>query len=302
MRSHIRLVALALCCIALPALAQDSGGYRVVRRFPQLPPGLKLGAAPGVATDADGNLLLFHRGDPARPILVFDKSGKFLRSFGDGLFTAAHGLRIDPQGNVWATDAENHTVVKFSPEGKVLLKLGERDVAAEDEKHFNKPTDVAFAGNGDFYVSDGYGNSRVVKLDKDGRFLFAWGKKGTGPGEFDTPHAIRLDSKGDVYVADRENKRIQVFTPEGKFIRQFAAGIAPYGLFIMPDDTLFVADGLAHEVLKLDPTGKVLARWGGGGREPGKFLLPHGITVGGDGAIYVAEITGARVQKFERAK
>jgi DNA-binding beta-propeller fold protein YncE len=306
MRSHIRFAGLLLCtallCIAPPAPAEDSGGYRVVRGFPQLPPGVKLGAVSGVATDAQDNFYLFHRGDPARPILVFDKAGKFLRSFGDGLFTAPHGLRIDPQGNVWATDAENHTVVKFSPEGEVLLKLGERDVAGEDQNHFNKPTDVAFAPSGDFYVSDGYGNARVVKFDKSGKFLLAWGKKGTGAGEFNTPHAIRLDSRGNVYVADRENKRIQVFTPEGKFVRQIAAGVAPYGLFITPDDTLLVADGLVHEVLNLDATGKVLARWGGGGREPGKFLLPHGITVGRDGAVYVTEITGARVQKFQRAE
>jgi len=161
---------------------------------------------------------------------------------------------------------------------------------------------VAFAANGDVYVSDGYGNSRVVKLDKSGKFLLAWGRKGTGPGEFDAPHQVRLDSRGDVYIADRENKRIQVFTPQGKFIRQFGEGIAPYGLFITPKDELFVADGLKHEVLKLDREGKVLLRWGGGGREPGKFLLPHGLNVGRDGAVYVAEITGARVQKFVPAE
>jgi hypothetical protein len=138
----------------------------------------------------------------------------------------------------------------------------------------------------------------VVKFDKSGRFLFAWGTKGKGEGEFDLPHAVRLDSKGQVYVADRENKRIQVFTPQGKFVRQIAEGISPYGLFITPDDTLFVADGVKHEVVKLDKDGKVLARFGGGGREPGKFLMPHGITVGRDGAVYVAEVTGARVQKF----
>ena len=292
------LAALVLACLPASAQQERAAEYRLVRGFPSLPPDVKLGACSAVATDADDNLYVFHRGDAARPILVFDKSGRFVRSFGEGLFALAHGLRTDPQGSVWATDSANHTVIKFDPGGKVLLTLGERDVAGDDERHFNKPTDVAFAANGDFFVSDGYGNARVVKFDKNGRFLLAWGNKGKGEGEFDLPHAVRLDSRGDVYVADRENKRIQVFAPDGNLLRQMAQGIAPYGLFITPDDALFVADGVKHEVLKLDREGKVLARWGGGGREPGKFLLPHGITVGRDGAVYVAEVTGARVQKF----
>jgi DNA-binding beta-propeller fold protein YncE len=278
--------------------ATDPGGYRLVRDFFHPPPGLKLGAVSGVATDAAGDLYVLHRGDPERPLLVFDKSGAFVRSFGAGLFTSTHGLRIDPDGNTWTTDNANHTVLKFSPDGKVLMTLGERGVAGDDERHFNRPTDVAFAKSGDFYVSDGYGNSRVVKFDRSGKFLFAWGKKGSGPGEFDLPHQVRLDSREDVYVADRENKRIQVFTAEGMFIRQLGEGIAPYGLFITREDEIFVADGVKHEVVKLDRDGKVLARWGGGGREPGKFLMPHGITVGKDGAVYVAEVTGVRLQKF----
>ena len=299
-RLILKAFVAALTLASLPAVAQDGAAppYRLVRGFPSPPAGVKLGACSGVATDAGDNFYVFHRGDAARPILVFDRSGAFLRSFGDELFISTHGLRIDPDGNVWTTDSENHTVVKFGPDGKVLLTLGARDVKGEDDRHFNRPTDVAFAANGDVYVSDGYGNSRVVKLDKSGRFLLAWGRKGTGPGEFDTPHQVRLDSKGDVYVADRENKRVQVFTPEGKYIRQFGDGIAPYGLFITPQDEVFVADGLKHEVVKLDKGGKVLLRWGAGGREPGKFLLPHGLHVGRDGAVYVGEITNARVQKF----
>ena len=293
----ILIGVLALGALALAA-ADERPAYRLVRGFPQLPEGLKLGAVSGVATDADDNLLLFHRGDPQRPVLVFDKNGRFLRSFGEGLFKSTHGLRVDPDGNVWATDNANHTVVKFGPDGKMLMTLGEKDVAGEDARHFNKPTDVAFAPNGDFYVSDGYGNSRVVKFDKAGKYLLAWGRKGAGEGDFNLPHAVRLDSKGQVYVADRENKRIQVFDPGGNFLRQFANGVAPYGLFITPDDTVFVADGVAHEVLKMTSDGKVLAKWGGGGREPGRFLMPHGICVGADGAVYVAEVTGARLQKF----
>jgi len=301
-RSAVALAAFVVVAASLPAPARDPPAYRPVRNFLHLPPGLKLGAVSGVATDAEERLYVIHRGDAERPILVFGRSGDFVRSFGAGCFTSTHGLRIDPAGNIWTTDNANHTVIKFSPEGKVLLTLGERDVPGDDDRHFNKPTDVAFAANGDFYVSDGYGNSRVVKFDRDGKFLFSWGKKGSGPGEFNLPHAVRLDSKGNVYVADRENKRIQVFTPDGKFLRQLAGGIAPYGLFIAPGDLLFVADGVKHEIVKLDQGGQVLARWGGGGRESGKFLMPHGITVGRDGAVYVAEVTGGRVQKFEEAR
>ena len=301
MRLAAALCAIVVCLPPLQAV-QAEDAYQPVRGVPAVPGGVKLGAVSGIATDAQGNVYVFHRGDAAKPILVFDQAGKFVRSLGDGMFPFTHGLRIDPAGNLWATDVTNHTVVKMSPEGKVLLTLGERGVTGDDERHFNKPTDVAFAPNGDVYVSDGYGNSRVVMFDAAGRFLRAWGKKGTGEGEFDLPHAVRLDSKGNVYVADRENKRVQVFDPDGKFLRQFASGVAPYGLFVTPDDAVFVADGVAHRVVKLDGDGKVLAKWGGGGREPGKFLMPHGITVDRAGAVYVAEITGARVQKFEPKK
>jgi DNA-binding beta-propeller fold protein YncE len=298
-RVNQSIALFALLVLVPAALAADDAAYTLVRGFPQLPPGLKLGAVSGVATDSALNVLVFHRGDPARPVLVFSRDGKFLRAFGENLFTSTHGLRVDPGGNVWTTDNVNHTVLKFSPDGKVLMTLGEKDVPGEDERHFNKPTDVAFAANGDFYVSDGYGNSRVVKFDKTGRFLLAWGKKGAGEGEFNLPHAVRLDSRGNVYVADRENKRIQVFDPAGKFVRQFANGVSPYGLFLAKDDTVFVADGVAHKVLKMTPEGKVLAQWGTGGREPGNFLMPHGISVADDGAVYVAEVTGARLQKFQ---
>ncbi len=295
-RRLITFLVLLLIPVPAPAADEHDVPYRVDRGFFKPPQGLKLGAVSGVATDAKGNVLLFHRGP--RPILVFDAAGSFVRSFGDGLFDSAHGLRVDGEGHVWTTDSANHTVVKFDAVGKVLLTLGERGVAGDDEKHFDKPTDVAFAPNGDVYVSDGYGNSRVAKFDRSGKFLHAWGSKGEGEGQFNLPHAVRVDSKGHVYVADRENKRVQVFDAGGKFLRSAARGVAPYGLFITADDTLFVADGVSHRVLKLAPDGRELASWGGGGREPGKFLLPHAVCVGPDGSVYVAEVTGARAQKF----
>jgi DNA-binding beta-propeller fold protein YncE len=289
---HILLISLVFPTLLL------ADGYRLDASFPQLPKDVKLAEVSGVAINSAGDIFIFHRGE--RPIIAFNKSGKFLRSFGEGT-RSAHGLRCDAADNVWATDVVNHTVTQFAPDGKVLLTLGEKGVAGEDEKHFDKPTDIAFAPNGDFFVSDGYGNSRVVKFNKSGKFLLAWGKKGTGEGEFNTPHAIRLDSKGNVFVGDRENDRVQVFDQNGKFIRNFG-GFAPFGLFITPDDTLFVADGRAHRVMKMNLEGKISNTIGKLGPEPGHFFLPHGITADKDGSIYVTEINGKRVQKFIQEK
>ena len=273
--------------------------YHVVLDFPQLSPGLILGAASAVATDSNGHILVFHRGE--HPILILDRGGKVLRSFGDGLFTSAHGLRVDSDDNIWVTDNANHTVTKFSRDGVVLMTLGVKNVPGEDATHFNKPADIAFAANGDFYIADGYGNSRVVKFNKAGEFLVAWGNKGTGPGEFNLPHAIQVDAEGHVFVGDRENDRIQVFDADGKFLRQFR-GVAPFGLFITPDQNLFVADGQANKVLKMTLAGEVLTSWGMTGAEPGNFRLAHGLTVAHDGAVYVTEITGKRIQKFTTTK
>jgi DNA-binding beta-propeller fold protein YncE len=269
--------------------------YRLMPGFPQLPPGVRLAGVSGVATDSKGNVFVFHRGET--PLLVFEPSGKFIRSFGKGLFKSAHGLRIDKDDNIWTTDNADHVVIKFDHEGKVLMTLGERGVSGEDDRHFNKPADIALGENGTFFIADGYGNSRVVKFDKDGKFLLAWGKKGKGEGEFNLPHAVRIDSKGLVYVGDRENDRVQVFDQNGRFIRQFG-GFAPFGLFITPADELFVADGRKDEVHRMTLEGKILETWGRRGPEPGNFFLPHGITVAPDGAVYVTEIDGKRIQKF----
>jgi DNA-binding beta-propeller fold protein YncE len=295
MRHRLPLTFLLAILCTVPIRAQDAAPYRFVEGFPQLPVGMKFGAGSGVATDSKGDVLVFHRGEP--PILVFHPDGQFVRSFGDKLFKSAHGLRVDSDDNVWVTDNADHVVIKFDREGKVLLTLGERGVPGEDDGHFNKPADVAIAPGGDVFIADGYGNSRVVKFDKNGKFLMAWGKKGRGKGEFNLPHAVRIDSKGRVYVGDRENNRIQVFEQDGTYVREFG-GMAPFGLFITPDDTLFVADGRANRIQKMTLDGKVLATWGATGSRPGDFHLPHGITVGSDGAVYVTEIDGKRVQKF----
>lgn len=269
--------------------------YHLAPDFPLESSKFILGAASAVASDSKGDILVFHRGE--HPILRFDRKGTLLRSFGDGLFNSAHGLRIDADDNIWVTDNANHTVIKFNRDGDILLTLGKRNVAGQDASHFNKPADVAFASNGDFFVADGYGNSRVVKFNKSGEFLMAWGEKGTGAGQFNLPHAVQVDAEGSVFVGDRENNRIQVFDADGKFLRQFG-GMAPYGLYITPDQFLFVADGRANQVLKLTLAGKVLSSWGTTGDEPGNFRMAHGLTVARDGSVYVTEIAGKRIQKF----
>ncbi len=287
--------------VANALLAQNAGksvvaNYRVVASWPQLPANIQLGQVSGVATDSADRVYVFHRGK--QPILVLDRSGKLLRSWGDDLIKSAHGLRVDHENHVWTTDVGNHLVRKFDAEGKLLLTLGKQDQPGDTPDQFNRPTDVAVAPSGEFYVSDGYGNSRVVKFSKEGKYLKEWGKKGTGEGEFNLPHAICLDARGRVYVGDRENNRIQVFDADGKFLAQWRDSGAPFGLFLTPDERLLVADGRAHWVKVLDLQGKTLGRWSEPGKGPGQLTLPHALCRDKQGAVYVAEITGQRVQKF----
>ena len=275
--------------------AEGIPDYRPVAGWPQLPPGVKLGAVSGVATDAKGQVYVFHRGP--KPLLVFDRDGKFVRSWGDEHVKTAHGLRIDADGHVWLTDIGNHQVLKFDADGKLLLALGKKGEPGAGPDRFNMPTDVAVAPTGEFYVTDGYGNARVHKFSKDGKLLKEWGKKGSAEGEFNLPHTICLDPKGRVIVGDRENRRIQVFDPDGKFLTAWTAGGSPYGLFLA-GDRLFVADGVANWVTVLDLDGKSLGRFGEPGTGPGQFRLPHMLCVDSEGSVYVTEITGQRVQKF----
>lgn len=270
--------------------------YRPVAGWPKLPATMELAQVTGVAVDAADRVFVFHRGK--NPILVFDKDGVFLRSFGDGLFKTAHGLRIDADQNVWTSDIGNHLVRKFDAKGNLLLTLGQKDKPGVGQDQFNKPADIAFGRAGEIYVADGYGNSRVVKFTKEGKFVLEWGKKGKGEGEFDLPHAIRVDGKGRVYVGDRENNRVQVFDGAGKFLQAWPDTGAPFGLDLTPEGRMLLADGRAHCVRQLDKEGKPLKQWGVKGAGPGEFTLPHGICADSRGAIYVTEVTGSRVQKF----
>jgi len=241
--------------------------YRVNIRFGEepetLPDGWRLGRVSAVAKDSRGQVFVFQRGQKADPILVFDGEGRFLRSWGRGMFGNEHGLRIDKEDNVWVTDHGDHQVMKFANDGRLLLTLGVKGQPGTDEHTFNRPTDVAFAANGDFYVSDGYGNSRVVKFSAEGQYLLSWGARGTGPGEFNTPHVVQTDSAGRVYVSDRENNRIQVFDGSGRFLKMWTHLGATQGLCITPDDELWVIthrnnienvtyDTLSGRIMKVD--------------------------------------------------
>jgi DNA-binding beta-propeller fold protein YncE/dienelactone hydrolase len=273
--------------------------YRPVAGWPKLPDGVELGPVSAVATDPNGTVYVLHRGK--RPILAFGRDGTLLRSFGHGVIKTGHGLRVDPDRDVWVTDIGSHQVFKFDADGAVVLTLGRKEKPGDGADQFNKPTDIAFAANRDFFVTDGYGNNRVVKFDKRGKYLKEWGKKGTGPGEFNLPHAIVTDDNDRLYVGDRENNRIQLFDGDGKFLGQWKEGGAPFGLYAA-GDRLFVADGRANWVVVLDAKGKPLGRFGEKGTAAGQFRLPHMLCVDGDGAVYVAEVDGKRVQKFVAAK
>lgn len=302
-------------------VAQTSGGYQVVHGWPDLPEGRVLGGAAGVGVSVKGEVLVFHRAgrrwaeplptdairDPT--IAVFDgRTGRFLREWGAGVFAMPHGLTVDAQDNVWLTDVALHQVFKFSRDGKLLMALGERGVPGADGAHFNRPTDVAVLPDGSFYVSDGYRNTRVAKFAPDGRFLFQWGKPGKGEGEFNTPHAIDVDAQGRVYVADRQNDRVQVFDAEGRFLRQFRSAEAgrPYSVAVMRNGGLAIADGGEQPqrgpdrsaLAILDGEGRVVQRVGRFGNYDGQFWLAHDVAIGADGAVYVVDVTGQRVQKF----
>jgi DNA-binding beta-propeller fold protein YncE len=292
-----RLALALLVLVAGLARADAIPDYRPVPGWPQLPSDVQLGAVSAVATDKADRVYVFHRGP--KPVLVFDRDGKFLRSWGDEFLKTPHGFRIDGDGNIWVTDIGYHQVMKFDADGKLLLSLGKKGEAGNTPDRFDRPTDVAVAPGGEFYVSDGYGNSRVLKFSRDGKLLKRWGKKGTAEGEFNLPHAICVDPKGRVLVADRENQRIQVFDSDGKFLAQWKEAGSPYGLFLA-GDRLFVADGVANWVKVLDLDGKALGRFGEKGAGPGQLQLPHMLCVDSEGSVYVTEITGKRIQKFAR--
>jgi DNA-binding beta-propeller fold protein YncE len=301
MKSALTLLLLA----ALPAIPAElkSGPplpYKVVKDWPQLPAGWNFGECSGVAVDRNDNVWVFNRGP--HPVVQFDKHGKMLQSWGEGTVVSSHGMRVDPDGNVWGIDVKGHVVLKFNPAGRVMMVLGRRGVAGKNdskEAAFNEPTNIAFDPNGDFYISDGYVNQRVIKFNRDGEYLTHWGQKGTADGEFNLVHDIVRDSSGRLYVGDRTNQRVQIFDSQGKFLGKWTNIGAPWGLdYVAREKAIYMCDGLNNRVVKLNLEGEIQGVLGSFGKAPGKFDFAHSIAVDSTGAIYVAEIKNWRVQKF----
>jgi len=297
----ILLILLALSVFPqweIAGAAQSNATYQLVENWAQLPTGTKWETMTAVDIDSHGIVYVFQRGEPSK-VMAFDSKGKLVRSWGDKMFPSAHGLRVDRQDNVWITDRGLHQVLKFSPEGKLLLELGKKGIAGDNNSTdaLNGPSDVAIARDGDIFVSDGEStNTRIVKYSKDGKLIKFWGTKGAGPGQLDVPHSIVMDSKGRLYVADRSNKRVEIFDQDGGYVSEMTNAGTPYGLFMTRDDVLYVVDGSqGNDNLTIIDTKdqKILGRVGG-------LSGPHMLSVDASGNIYVAEVRGASIKKFAK--
>ena len=258
-------IAAAVASLTGVVLAQSSSAprndlpqpYKTTRDWGQLPPGVKWAAVTAVETAPDGTIYVVHRcfanscaGRTEAPILKYDASGKLLKAWGEGMFIFPHGSTVDRDGNLWVTDSQGqngkgHQVLKFSPDGKVLMTLGRAGVSGSGQDLFDQPTDVVIAPSGDIFVSESHRNgknNRIVRFTKDGKYVKEWGHKGSGRGELSEPHTIALDSRGRLFVGDRENNRIQIFDQDGKYLDEWRQFGRPSGIVITRDDTIYVTD------------------------------------------------------------
>jgi 6-bladed beta-propeller protein len=311
-----------------PAPAQTAGDpnaapnpFKAVENWAQLPAGRKWGMVIGVDIDRDGKgVWTFDRcgsntceGSNLAPIQHFDADGKLLASFGAGMFVFPHGFYVDRDDNVWASDGRaaggiGQTVIKFSPKGDVLMTLGRPGVAGSGPDTFNAPSDVVVAPNGDIFVADGHGgdtNARVVKFDKNGKFIKAWGQKGSGPGELNEPHGIAMDSAGRIFVADRVNSRLQIFDQDGKFLAEWRQFGRPSGVYIDKNDMIYVADSQSDDKRNMPfrqgirigsaKDGKVIAFITDGDPKPN---MPEGVAADADGNVYGGFTDKRTLKKF----
>jgi DNA-binding beta-propeller fold protein YncE len=292
-------------------LGRHKHRYQVLEKWGELPPGMSYGEAAAVAVDSKDNVYVFTRGE--HPVIVFDRNGKYLRSWGQDVgFDRPHGASMGPDEMIYLTDDNGQTVRKCTLDGKVVMTIGTPKMAAPrfSGDPFNRCTHTAISPKGEIYVSDGYQNARVHKFSPDGRLLMSWGRPGTAPGEFNLVHNIACDDEGWVYVADRENHRVQVFDPNGRYEAQWNNLGRPCGLFVTrgSNPVAFIGElgpetagtGLTKDVPNLGPRvtvvsskGEVLAYLGTKpvGEGPGQFIAPHGVTVDSRGDIYVAEVS-----------
>ncbi len=293
--------------------------------WPKIPENIgRKGWVSGLAIDDKEQVWIFKKG--ADPVQVYTADGKFVQSWGQGMFDNPHQLRIDHEGNIWVADFGLHVVQKFTPEGRLLLTLGVRGEKGKDETHFNMPTDMAITPNGDIFVTDGYGNRRVVHFDKNGKYIKEWGGYGTEPGKFVLPHAIVIDSKGKIYIADRNSGRIQVFDQDGNVLDVWTNLIMPWGLSITDDDEIWVCGSSPHwwlrdgkypefkdqVFMRFSTDGRLLQMWqiplgdigddknnpDVSGLKPGEAVGIHCLATDSTGNLYVGEIYSERAQKF----
>ena len=259
-----------------------------------MPAGWSFGRVSMVANDLQSNVYVLHRNGEIDPLVVFDAEGNYLRSWGKGVIGDPHGIRVDRENNVWVVDRSG-AILKYTTTGKLLMTIGTKGVRGNDEKSFGSPTDLAWDSQGNTYIADGYGNSRVVKFDKNGKFVMTWGTAGSGPGQFQTVHSIGFDTKDRAYVSDRENNRIQIFDANGKLLKTWNHLGSTQGIWISPKDEMYIlthrnnvenitADTLAGRLMKIDvESGKVL----GSMESPG-----HSVNGSPNGDIFVASLTG----------
>jgi NHL repeat len=304
-------------------------GYEVDATWPAKPGDLEWGETPSVAVDTSDRVWILTRA--AVPVQIYGRDGRFIGAWGANRFTTPHALTVDHSGNVWIADADRHIVQSFTQDGDLRLTIGSPDEAGWDSKHFNGPTGIATSPSGDVFVSDGYGNGRIAHFDAAGRFVKAWGRLGAGRGEFWVPHAIVMDSKGLLYVAERNNPRVQVFDQAGHVLEEWPHVMIPWGMCMAPNDDIYVCGsspmpwgsdaqlqrmkeeygeillGLPPKdqiVMRFSSSGRLLQLWSfptdDGSRRAGRLDWVHGIATDSDGSLYVGEIMGERAQKFVR--
>ena len=278
---------------------------------------------PGVAIDISGDIWCYTRTQPA--IQVYSPQGDLVKSWETEANSTAHQIKIDKEGNIWLADVGLHLVRKFTREGKELLRIGTKGEPGRDKTHLNKPTDMAIASNGDIYISDGYGNARIVHCDKNGQFIKSWGTLGNTDGRFSIPHAIAIDSKDNIYIADRNNVRVQVYDTEGQLKASWKNIVVPWGFCITPNDEIWVCGSTPMKwrfdpkypgaplgcppkdqvFMQFRPDGKLQQMWSvpkatDGKERPGELNWVHCLAVDKHGNIYAGDIIGQRMQKFIR--
>ena len=301
----------------------DAGAlkYSVVEGWEQLPKGFAHRDVAGVAVDGEDRVYLICRGE--NPVIIYDQKGNFIRSWGKGDFSMrTHGISVHPNGTIFCTDDGNHTVRQFTPEGKLLMTMGIMNTPSDtgyDGKNtgsikraadpFNRPTNIAVGPNGDYYISDGYGNARVHRFSPKGELKHSWGTPGRGPGQFHLPHGIACDTDGRVYVCDRESDRIQIFSPDGEYLTEWTDTQRPTHLVFDAKGNAYVTELWWHigdhsythgpitkamhaRLSVFDKDGKLLSRLGTPeATAPGSFAAPHGLAVDSKGDVYVSEVT-----------